>query len=127
MYFPDRNFFHVVEREVALNRPSVVILQSSSVDITVLKEKQLSYGQMVQAAKKSSSDIYLLAQKLSTDPLIKRIILSERTPRIDSTRNTHLTELANEELHRLHTRTHKPRTQTHTQTSKENHALTTTR
>ena len=35
MFFPGRNFFQVVEREVALNRPSVVILQSSSVDITV--------------------------------------------------------------------------------------------
>ena len=103
MYFPYKNFSHVVEREVAFNRPSVVILQSSSVDITVLKEKRLTWDQMVQAAKKSSSDIYILAQKLSTDPLIKRIILSERTPRIDSARNTHLTELANEELHRLHT------------------------
>merc|ERR1712020_42144 len=102
MFFPDKNFAHVVEREVALNRPSVVILQSSSVDITVLKEKKFSWDQMVQAAKKSSSDIYILAQKLSTDPLIKRIILSERTPRIDSARNTRLTELANEELHRLH-------------------------
>ena len=103
MYFPHANFSHIVEREVAHYRPSVVILQSSSVDITVLKEKQLSYGQMVQAAKKSSSDIYILAQKLSTDPHIKRIVLSERTPRIDTARNTHLTELANEELHRLHT------------------------
>ena len=104
MFFPGRNFFQVVEREVALNRPSVVILQSSSVDITVLKEKRLTWDRMVQAAKKSSSDIYTLALKLSTDPLIKRIILSERTPRIDSARNTHLTELANEELHRLHSR-----------------------
>ena len=104
MFFPDANFSSVVEREVARNRPSVVILQSSSVDITVLKEKQLSWSQMVLAAKKSSSDIYFLAQTLSTDPRIKRIILSERTPRIDSARNTHLTELANEELHRLHTR-----------------------
>ena len=64
MFFPDKNFAHVVEREVALNRPSVVILQSSSVDITVLKEKRLTWDQMVQAAKKSSSDIYNLAQKL---------------------------------------------------------------
>ena len=104
MFFPDANFSSVVEREVARYRPSVVILQSSSVDITVLKEKQLSWRQMVLAAKKSSSDIYFLAQTLSTDPRIKRIILSERTPRIDSARNTHLTELANEELHRLHTR-----------------------
>ena len=104
MFFPDANFSSVVEREVARNRPSVVILQSSSVDITVLKEKQLSWRQMVLAAKKSSSDIYFLAQTLSTDPRIKRIILSERTPRIDSARNTRLTQLANEELHRLRTR-----------------------
>ena len=43
MFFPGRNFFQVVEREIALNRPSVVILQSSSVDITVLKEKRLTW------------------------------------------------------------------------------------
>ena len=47
MYFPHANFSYIVEREVAHYRPSVVILQSSSVDITVLKEKQLSYEQMV--------------------------------------------------------------------------------
>merc|ERR1711894_641120 len=121
MFFPDKNFAHVVEREVALNRPSVVILQSSSVDITVLKEKKLTWDQMVQAAKKSSSDIYILAQKLSTDPQIKRIILSERTPRIDSARNSHLTELANEELHLLHSRPSQTCTKIHIGTHTHTH------
>ena len=104
MFYPHANFTDVVEREVATRQPAVLVLQASSVDITVLKEKQLSYDQMVKAAKKSSSDIFTLAVKIGTNPCIKRIILSERTPRIDSPRNTHLTEVANEELHGLYTK-----------------------
>ena len=104
MFYPHANFTDVVEREVAIRQPAVLVLQASSVDITVLKEKQLSYDEMVKAAKKSSSDIFTLAVKIGTNPCIKRIILSERTPRIDSPRNTHLTEVANEELHGLYTK-----------------------
>ena len=104
MFYPRANFTDVVEREVAIRKPAVLVLQASSVDITVLKEKQLSYDEMVKAAKKSSSDIFTLAVKIGTNPCIKRIILSERTPRIDSPRNTHLTEVANKELHGLYTK-----------------------
>ena len=104
MLFPHANLTAVVEREVAILKPAVLVLQASSVDITVLKEKRLSYDNMVKAAKKSSSDIFTLALKIGTNPCIKRIILSERTPRIDSPRNTHLTEVANEELHGLYTK-----------------------
>ena len=104
MLYPHANFTDIVEREVAIRKPAVLVLQASSVDISVLKEKQLSYDEMVKAAKKSSSDIFTLAVKIGTNPCIKRIILSERTPRIDSPRNTHLTEVANEELHGLYTK-----------------------
>ena len=87
MLYPHANFTDIVEREVAIRKPAVLVLQASSVDISVLKEKQLSYDEMVKAAKKSSSDIFTLAVKIGTNPCIKRIILSERTPRIDSPRN----------------------------------------
>ena len=104
MFFPHSNLTDVVELEVADRKPAVLVLQSSSVDITVLKEKRLSYNEMAKAAKKSSTDIFTLAVKMSAYPFLKRIIVSERTPRIDSLRNMHLTEVANDELHSLYTR-----------------------
>ena len=51
MLYPHANFTDIVEREVAIRKPAVLVLQASSVDITVLKEKQLSYDEMVKAAK----------------------------------------------------------------------------
>ena len=104
MFFPHSNLTDVVELEVADRKPAVLVLQSSSVDITVLKEKRLSYNEMAKAAKKSSTDIFTLAVKMSAYPFLKRIIVSERTPRIDSLLNMHLTEVANEELYSLYTR-----------------------
>ena len=82
MFFPHSNLTDVVELEVADRKPAVLVLQSSSVDITVLKEKRLSYNEMAKAAKKSSTDIFTLAVKMSAYPFLKRIIVSERTPRI---------------------------------------------
>ena len=85
MFFPHSNLTDVVELEVADRKPAVLVLQSSSVDITVLKEKRLSYNEMAKAAKKSSTDIFTLAVKMSAYPFLKRIIVSERTPELPLT------------------------------------------
>ena len=41
--FPDKNFSTVLQREVSVHQPALVIVQTSSVDITLIREKSLSW------------------------------------------------------------------------------------
>ena len=100
--FPDKNFTTVLHREVSVHQPALVIVQTSSVDITLIREKSLSWPDAVNAAKRSSFDILCLAWSLCDNPNIQQIILSKRTPRIDCPLRKQLTEIANDELTRLH-------------------------
>ena len=101
--FPDKNFSTVLHREVSAHQPTLLIVQTSSVDITLIREKSLSWADAVKAAKRSSFDILCLAWSLLCDnPNIQQIILSKRTPRIDCPLRKQLTEIANDELIRLH-------------------------
>ena len=100
--FPDKNFSTVLQREVSVHQPALVIVQSSSVDITLIREKSLSWADAVKTAKRSSFDILCLAWSLCDNPNIQQIILSKRTPRIDCPLRKQLTEIANDELTRLH-------------------------
>ena len=59
--FPDKNFSTVLQREVSVHQPALVIVQTSSVDITLIREKSLSWADAVKAAKRSSFDILCLA------------------------------------------------------------------
>ena len=100
--FPDKNFSTVLHREVSAHQPALVIVQTSSVDITLIREKSLSWPDAVNAAKGSSFNILCLAWSLCDNPNIQQIILSKRTPRIDCPLRKQLTEIANDELTRLH-------------------------
>ena len=81
-----------MQREVFVHQPAMVIVQTSSVDITLIREKSLSWAEAVKAAKRSSFDILCLAWSLCDNPNIQQIILSKRTPRIDCPLRKQLTE-----------------------------------
>ena len=93
--YPEQNFTDVVDNDVVAKSGSVVVLQSSSVDIKNIdlsKPKEECF----EEARQSSRNMYKVAINVSQLKSTKLVCLMKRTPRIDSAALASLSNAAND-------------------------------
>ena len=99
MKFRRKNFKDVVPAELEDNDFSVVLMQSSSVELTNLKGKGAAPHLLKQTAVVAARNMFDVAAAAATFPTVETVILAEAPPRIDEMRDH--AKSGNEELSRL--------------------------
>ena len=102
-HFPNKNFEYVLRREMIEHKPSILILQSSSVDIHELaKRDDLSLDHKEQEAKNSSYNMLRHAlDATKNNKNLKLVVINDRIPCYDGKLKQHLMQLGNDELYCL--------------------------
>ena len=98
--FPDKHFAAVVPEELAKKQYNLLILQSSSVDITNLKNIESNDPFLRQQVSTSSFNMIKIAERaIQNFPNVREVLILERAPRYDKMKE--LNKFSNAELHRF--------------------------